>query len=98
MASLVGYLQRLTSLELIATQTMKTSQLDFIHAEEALLACEKNISKITTLPANACVFQSVGQQLWKISTTGSVTIESVVYLNEVSGTSTRLSWRQVFKE
>jgi len=98
MASLVGYLQRLTSLELVATQTMKTSQVELINAEERLLACEKNIFNISTLPSNTCVFQSLGQQLWKISTTGGVTIESLVYLDEASGISTRLSWRQVFKE
>ncbi len=98
MASLVGYLQKLTSLELIATQTMTSSQVELVAAEEVLLACENNISNISTLPSNACVFQSIGQQLWKISTTGNVTIESVVYLDQASGIPTRLSWRQVFVE
>jgi hypothetical protein len=98
MASLVGYLQRLTTLELIASQTIKSSQVELISAETALLECERNIVNISTLPSNACVFQSIGQQLWKISTTGGVTIESVIYLDEVSGISTRLSWRQAFKE
>ena len=98
MASLVGYLQRLTALELIASQTIKSSQVELISAEAALLECERNISKLSTLPSNACVFKSIGQQLWKISTTGGTTIESVIYLEEVSGNSTRLSWRQAFKE
>ena len=98
MASLVGYLQRLTALELIATETMKSSQVELIAAEGALMACEGNIANISILPSNTCVFESIGQQFWKISTTGSVTIESVIYLDEVSGISTRLSWRQAFKE
>jgi len=98
MASLVGYLQRMTSLEIVATQTIKSSQTDFIQAEEALLECEENISNMTVPPSQTCVVQSVGKQLWKISTSGRVVLESVVHLDDASGNLNRLSWRQVFKE
>ena len=95
---MVGYLQRITALEIIATQTIKTTQAEFIAAEKKLLECEQNISNMAALPSNVCVVQSIGKQLWKISTTGLVTLESVIHLDDTSGNATRLSWRQTFKE
>ena len=97
MASLLDYLQRMTALEIIATQTMKSTQAEFIAAEEKLLVCERNISNVGTLPADTCVVQSIGKQIWKVSTMGPVTLESVVQIDDASGNATRLSWRQDFK-
>ena len=98
MASLVAYLQQMTASELMATQTMKSAQAEFRAAEEMLLDCERNLSNISTLPSGSCLVQSVGRRLWKISTSGRVSLELVVHLDEASGKSTRLSWRQVFKD
>ena len=98
MASLVSYLQRMTALEIITTQTIKTTQAEFIAVEKKLLECERNISHVATLASDACVVQSIGKQLWKVSTVGLVTLESVIHLDDASGSATRLSWRQAFKE
>ena len=98
MASLVGYLQRITALEIIGTQTMKTTQAGFITAEKKLLECERNISNVAALPSDVCVVQSIGKRLWKVSTVGLVTLESVIHLDDASGSTTRLSWRQAFRE
>ena len=98
MASLVGYLERMTALQMMATHTIKTTQSEFIRAEEKLLDCESNISNMTALPSDICIMQSVSKQLWKVSTTGHIALEALVYLDETTGYATRLSWRQVFKE
>ena len=98
MTSLVGYLQRLTALEIIATQTIKTTQAEFIAAEKKLLECERNISHVATLPSDTCVVQSIGKQLWRVSTVGLITLESAIHLDDTSGSAARLSWRQAFKE
>ena len=98
MASLIGYLQRTTTLEIIAIQTMQASQANFILAEKSLLECESAITHFASLPANQCNVQSLGKQLWKVSTLGKPTLESVVFLGDVSTTPVRLSWRQAFQE
>ena len=98
MASLVSYLQRMTALEIIATQTIKTTQAEFIAAEKKLLECERNISHVVTLPSDTCVVQSIGKQLWRVSTVGLITLESAIHLDDTSGSAARLSWRQAFKE
>ena len=98
MTSLVGFLQRLTALEIIATQTIKTTQVEFIAAEKKLLECERNISHVATLPSDTCVVQSIGKQLWRVSTVGLITLESAIHLDDTSGSAARLSWRQAFKE
>ena len=98
MASLIAHLQRTTTLEIIAIQTMQASQANFIRAEKALLECESAITHFASLPANQCKVQSLGKQLWKVSTAGEPTLESIVFLGDVSTTPVRLSWRQVFWE
>jgi len=98
MASLIAYLQRTTALELVAIQTIQNSQSNIIKAENALLECESGITQLAALPANQCNVQSLGQQVWKISTTGETRLESVIFLEDSSTIPIRLSWRQAFKE
>ena len=97
LASLITYLERMTALGIIETNTMRTSQRNFFAAEKSILECEKNISQITALVENNCFIQSVGKNIWLISSKQKPSIQIHVYLDEKTGIATRLNWRQSFE-
>ena len=76
---------------------MRTSQGNFVAAEKAILECEQNISQITVLAENHCFIQSVGKNIWLISSKQKPSIQVHVYLDEKTGIATRLNWRQSFE-
>jgi hypothetical protein len=87
----------MTALGIIETNTMRTSQRNFFAAEKSILECEKNISQITALVENNCFIQSVGKNIWLISSKQKPSIQIHVYLDEKTGIATRLNWRQSFE-
>lgn len=91
------YLERMTALTLIELHSMKLAQEKFISAEHAVLACEKNISQISTLIVNECFIQSIGKNLWLISSKQKPGVEIQVFLDEKTGQARRLNWRQTFE-
>ena len=97
LSSLITYLERMTALALIETNTIKTSHRSFVAAEKSILECEQNISQITVLAENHCFIQSVGKNIWLISSKQKPSIQVHVYLDEKTGIATRLNWRQSFE-
>ena len=97
LSSLVAYLERMSALEVISVHTLLESQKRFIAAEKSLLECEQHLSSISVLKNRQCDIQSVGKNLWRISSKENPTLEVLVSLDEKTGLVTRLSWRQDFE-
>jgi hypothetical protein len=87
----------MTALALIEANTIKTSHRSFVAAEKSVMECEQNISQITVLSENHCFIQSVGKNIWLISSKQKPSIQIHVYLDEKTGIATRLNWRQSFE-
>ena len=96
-SSLITYLERMTALAMIETSTMRTAHSNFVKAEKSVIECEQNISQITVLTENHCFIQSVGKNIWLISSKQKPSIQVHVYLDEKTGVATRLNWRQSFE-
>ena len=96
-SSLIVYLERLSALRIVEVKTMKVAQKHFIVAEKSVLDCEKNLTTLANLEENACFIQSVGKNRWLISSKEKPAIQIGVVIDEVSGTVTRMNWRQVFE-
>lgn len=96
-SSLITYLERMTALSMIETSTMRASQRHFIAAEKSVLECQQNISQITMLTENNCFIQSIGKNIWLISSKQKPSIEVHIYVDEKTGVATRLNWRQSFE-
>jgi hypothetical protein len=97
LASLLSYLERMTAFTLIETSTMRASHRHFVAAEKSILECEQNISQITVLAENHCFIQSVGKNIWLISSKQKPSIQVHIHLDEKTGIATRLNWRQSFE-
>jgi len=96
-SSLIVYLERMTALEIISIHTLLESQKEFMNAEKALFECEQYLSDISALENNHCYIQSMGKNLWLLSTKQKPQLEVLVTLDGDSGIATRLNWRQVFE-
>jgi len=97
LSSLVHHLERLAALEVISVNTYIKSHQQFIAAERALLECEQHLSNISGLENAACHVQSVGKNLWLISSKEKPVLEVLVLLDEQTSLVTRLNWRQQFE-
>lgn len=96
-SSLIIYLERMTALSIIETSAMRASHRNFVAAEKSVMECEQNISQITALAENNCFIQSVGKNIWLISSKQKPSIQVHVYLDEKTGIATRLNWRQSYE-
>ena len=96
-SSLLLYLERLTALRIIEGKVIEQSQQGFIASENAVLECEKNLSALATLHENDCFIQPISKNVWLISSKQKPVIQVHVVLDEKSGLTTRLNWRQVFE-
>lgn len=96
-SSLITYLERLSALRVIEVKTMQVAHQHFIKAEKAVLDCEKSLTTLTELRDNACVIQSVGKNNWLISSKEKPAIQIGVVIDEKTGITTRVNWRQVFE-
>lgn len=97
LSSLIAYLERMTALSMIESIAMKASHRHFVAAEKSVMECEQNFSQITALAENNCFIQSVGKNIWLISSKQKPSIQIHVYLDEKTGIATRLNWRQSFE-
>ena len=95
-SSLVAYLERMTVLAIIEKNSMTLAHRNFIAAEKSVLECEENISQLAVLTENHCFIQSVGKNIWLISSKQKPSIQVHVYLDEKTGVASRLNWRQSF--
>jgi hypothetical protein len=96
-ASLVIHLERLTALRMIELKTIEMAQQNFIAAEKAVLDCEKNLATLSLLAENPCFIRAVSKGIWLITSKHKPTIQVHVSLDEKSGITTRLNWRQAFE-
>ena len=96
-SSLIAYLERLNALRIVEVKTMELAQKHFIAAEKAVLECEKNITSLAALQANACFIQPAGKNLWLISSKEKPAIQIGIVIDEKTGVATRFNWRQVFE-
>jgi len=97
LSMLVFQLERLTALEVMSVNTYVEAQKEFIAAEKALLECEQHLSNITVLANPACHIQSVGKNLWLLSSKSKPSLEILIFLDEKTNIATRLNWRQNFE-
>ena len=98
LSMLVMQLERLAALEVMSVNTYAEAQKGFIAAEKALLECEQHISNITALVnPTTCHMQSVGKNLWLISSKSKPSLEILIFLDEKTNIATRLNWRQNFE-
>ena len=96
LATALGHLERLLTLETIALSTFEQSHRQLIAAEKLLLDCEKSLSNIAVIEGDGCHIQSSGKNLWLISIKRKPSIEALVFMDDKTHISTRLNWRQKF--
>lgn len=97
LSSLIVCLERMTALEVIGVISAVDAGKRFIAAEKMLHECESHLTHIARLESHSCHIQSVGKQLWLISTVEHPKIEILVHLDEKTNITTRLNWRQQFE-
>jgi hypothetical protein len=95
--SLVVYLERLTVLSIIETNTKELAQHRFIEAENSVLACEHHLTNLSALESPNCHIQSVGNHYWRITSKTKPAIEVHVLIDEKTGSTKRINWRQVLE-
>jgi hypothetical protein len=76
---------------------MQQAKKHFISAEKVVLECEQNMTNLTYLEENACFIQSAGKNRWLISSKEKPVIQIGVLIDEKTGTTSRVNWRQVFE-
>lgn len=96
LATALGHLEHLLTLETIALGAIEQSHKQFIAAEKLLLDCEKRLSNIALIESDGCHIQSSGKNLWLISTKGKPSLEALVFMDDKTHIPTRLNWRQKF--
>ena len=96
-ASLIVQLERLTALRAIEVSTLESAQKNFIAAEKAILDCEQNLFMLSALSENHCFIQSISKNLWLITSKHKPAIQVHIALDEKSGTTRRINWRQTFE-
>lgn len=96
-SALVAHLERLTALRLIEIMTIESAQIKFIAAEKSITQCETHISNLSALASNDCYIQSVGKNIWRITSKEKPAIEIHVHVDEKTGVANRLNWRQIFE-
>ena len=96
LASLLGHLEHLLALEMMALNTFEQSAQKMIASEKSLVECEQHLFNLTTKVRDLCHVQSAGKNLWLISTKEKPSIEVLVFLDDRTHLTSRLSWRQKF--
>ena len=76
---------------------MELAQKNFVAAEKAVLDCEKNLTSLADLKENTCFVQSAGINRWLITSKEKPAIQIGVVIDEKTGVTTRVNWRQVFE-
>jgi len=96
-STLVVQLERLTTLRIIEVNTIKSEQSKFIAAEKSITQCEAHISNLSALAENHCHIQSVGKNIWRITSKEKPAIEIHIHVDEKTGAVKRINWRQIFE-
>lgn len=96
-SSLIQILERSVALELIRLNAVTSAGKKLIASEKLLLECQENLASIASLNHSHCHIQSVGKNLWLISTKENPALEILVFLDEKTKQATRINWRQKFE-
>jgi hypothetical protein len=96
-SSLIVQLERLTALRVVEVKTLESAQQNFIAAEKAVLDCENNLSMLSVSSDSNCFIQSISKNIWLITSKQKPVIQVHVALDENSGNTRRLNWRQSFE-
>jgi hypothetical protein len=96
-ASLVVHLERLTALSIIELKVIEIAQQNFMTAEKVVLDCENHLTALALLNENPCFIQPISKNIWLITSKQKPSIQVHVALDEKSGTTMRINWRQVFE-
>jgi hypothetical protein len=96
-SALVVHLERLTALRIIEVTTIESAQRKFTAAEKSLAQCESHITNLSMLTENDCYIQSVGKNIWRITSKEIPVIEIHIHVNEKTGAVRRINWRQIFE-
>lgn len=97
LSTLVIYLERASSIHIVETNTIQQAQSHFLAAEKAVLECEQYLTALSDLKNKACFIQSIGNNRWLISSKVKPVIQIGVVIDEKSGATKRVNWRQVFE-
>jgi hypothetical protein len=81
----------------IEVKTLESAQQNFIAAEKAILDCEQNLTMLSALSESNCFIQPISKNIWLITSKQKPAIQVHVALDEKSGTTTRINWRQSFE-
>lgn len=96
-STLIVHLERLAALRVIEVKTMESAHKNFMAAEMAISECEEHISNLSALINNNCYIEPAGKNIWKITSKEKPSIQIHIHVDQNSGVSTRLNWRQVFE-
>jgi hypothetical protein len=96
-STLLIHLERLSALRIIEVNTIESAQSKFIAAEKSIAQCEAHISNLSALTRNDCYIQSVGKNMWRITSKENPIIEIHIDVDEKTGTVRRMNWRQIFE-
>jgi hypothetical protein len=95
--SLIVHLERLTALRIVEVKTIELAQQNFIASEKAVLDCEQSLSALSALSENHCFIQLISKNIWLIASKQKPAIQIHILLDEKSGNTSRLNWRQSFE-
>ena len=96
-SSLIAHLGQWSALKLMHVNSIKATQEQFMKSEQSVFECEKHISNISSLPESYCNIQSVGKNIWLISSKEKPVIQIHVHVDKNSGVAKRINWRQAFE-
>ena len=96
-SSLIAHLEQWSALKIMHVNTIKTTQAQFMKSEQAVIECEKHILNLLNLSEKDCNIQSVGKNIWMISSKEKPVIQIHVHVDKNSGVAGRINWRQVFE-
>ena len=96
-SALANQLERLATLRIVEVNAMRAAQIQFVAAEKAVLQCEESITNLSALLENHCFVEPAGKNLWRITSKGKPSVQIHVLVDEKSGLTKRLNWRQVFE-
>lgn len=95
--ALVTQLERLASLRAIEVQTIERAQQNFMNAEQAVIDCENHLVSLSMLNENLCFIEPMTKNIWQITSKQKPAIQIQIALDEKSGITKRINWRQVFE-
>jgi hypothetical protein len=96
-ASLIMNLERWPTLKLMHVNSIRATQEQFMKSEQSVIECEQHILNLSNLQQSYCNIQTVGKNIWMISSIERPIIQIHIHVDENSNVATRINWRHVFE-